>query len=88
HLVRVGRRLGFTARRTSDWKMAEQVTGALRRLAPRDPVRYDFPLCHLGMTGICPPRLTVEACGRCPLVRHCPTGRPAVRPLDRPPTRN
>jgi uncharacterized protein (TIGR02757 family) len=74
HVVRVSRRLGLTARRTPDWKMAEEVTAALRRIAPEDPVRYDFPLCHLGMRGSCPPRLTSTACRRCPLEPHCPTG--------------
>jgi uncharacterized protein (TIGR02757 family) len=75
HLIRVSGRLGFTRRRTANWKMAEEVTAALRRLSPEDPVRYDLPLCHLGIRGICPPRLTSDTCGRCPLRGVCPTGR-------------
>jgi uncharacterized protein (TIGR02757 family) len=75
HMVRVGRRLGFTRRRTANWKMAEEVTAALRRLWPEDPVRYDLPLCHLGIRGCCPPDLASEDCGRCPLRDVCPTGR-------------
>jgi len=75
HVARVGRRLGFTSRRTSNWRMAEDVTAALRRLAPEDPVRYDFPLCHLGISGTCPPRLTPAHCARCPLGSVCPTGK-------------
>jgi uncharacterized protein (TIGR02757 family) len=78
HLVRVSRRLGFATRRTADWKMSEEVTAALRSLHPEDPVRYDFPLCHLGIAGICPPRLTREHCRVCPLRRVCPTGRGAL----------
>lgn len=75
HVVRVSRRLGLSGRRTPDWKMAEEVTASLRRMAPDDPVRYDFPLCHLGMSGGCPPRLTPDDCRRCPLEPYCPTGR-------------
>jgi uncharacterized protein (TIGR02757 family) len=75
HLVRVSRRLGFTERRTVGWKMAEEVTAALRKVCPEDPVRYDFPLCHLGIAGDCPPRLTRDHCRRCPLLAVCPTGQ-------------
>jgi uncharacterized protein (TIGR02757 family) len=75
HLVRVSRRLGFTDRRTANWKMAEEVTAALRWVCPEDPVRYDFPLCHLGIAGDCPPRLTRDHCRRCPLQAVCPTGQ-------------
>ena len=74
HLVRVSRRLGFTARRTASWRMAEEVTAILRRLCGEDPLRYDMPLCYLGIRGYCPPKLGVGACMRCPLVRACPTG--------------
>lgn len=74
HVVRVSRRLGFTRRRTANWAMAEDVTRSLRRISPRDPVRYDFPLCHLGISGACPPHLTAAHCSRCPLSRACPTG--------------
>lgn len=83
HLVRVGGRLGLTTRRTVDWKMAEELTASLRRICPEDPVRYDFPLCHLGIAGDCPPRLTKAHCMKCPLREVCPTGRRAARrPLE------
>jgi uncharacterized protein (TIGR02757 family) len=80
HLIRVSRRLGLTTRRTANWKMAEEVTAALRRIDPEDPVRYDFPLCHLGITGGCPPRLKAVNCRRCLLRRVCPTARIWARP--------
>jgi uncharacterized protein (TIGR02757 family) len=73
HLVRVSGRLGFTVRKTPSWKMAEEVTAALRRVCAEDPVRYDFPLCHLGIAGGCPPRLTPAHCRKCPLRTVCPT---------------
>ena len=49
HVARISRRLGLTSRRQADWKMAEEVTGALRRFDPEDPVKYDFAMCHWGM---------------------------------------
>ncbi len=51
HLHRVGRGLGFTDRKSADLRAAVEVTEAFRRLAPADPVRYDFALAHLGIGG-------------------------------------
>jgi uncharacterized protein (TIGR02757 family) len=53
HTIRTGRCLRLTRRATAGWKMAADVTEALRQLDPEDPVRYDFALCHLGMMGAC-----------------------------------
>jgi uncharacterized protein (TIGR02757 family) len=53
HTIRTGRCLRLTRRATPGWKMAVDITDALRRLDPDDPVRYDFALCHLGMMGAC-----------------------------------
>jgi uncharacterized protein (TIGR02757 family) len=53
HTIRTGRCLRLTRRATAGWKMAVEITEALRRLDPDDPVRYDFALCHLGMMGAC-----------------------------------
>jgi uncharacterized protein (TIGR02757 family) len=49
HIARLSRQLGLTTRRHADWKMAEEITGMLRRLDPDDPVKYDLALCHWGM---------------------------------------
>ncbi len=49
HVARISRQLGLTSRRLADWKMAEEVTQALRKFDPEDPVKYDFALCHWGM---------------------------------------
>lgn len=49
HVARVGRRLGFTARSAADWRTACEITDALRRYDPGDPVRYDFSLFRFGM---------------------------------------
>jgi uncharacterized protein (TIGR02757 family) len=49
HIARIATTLGFTKRTTADWRMAEEITGALRKFDNNDPVRYDFSLCRTGM---------------------------------------
>jgi uncharacterized protein (TIGR02757 family) len=53
HVIRLGRCLGMTRYRTPNWKMAADITASLRLIDPRDPVRYDFSLCHVGMMNAC-----------------------------------
>ncbi len=49
HLHRYAIRHGLTRRKQADLKAALEVTGAFRRIAPDDPVRYDFAIAHEGM---------------------------------------
>lgn len=51
HIGRIALALGWTRRRTADWKSALEVTACLGRLAPADPTRYDFALSRLGILG-------------------------------------
>lgn len=53
HVIRLGRCLRLTTYATPGWKMAAEITAALRALDPGDPIRYDFSLCHIGMAGMC-----------------------------------
>jgi len=71
HVARIASYLGLTTRKTPDLAMAREVTVALRALAPDDPLRYDFALCHLGIAGDCPSRPVREVCARCPLRTAC-----------------
>ncbi|MCA2978763.1 MAG: DUF2400 family protein, partial [Myxococcaceae bacterium] len=80
HVARLGAWLGLTARRTQGWAMAEEITASLRRLDADDPVRYDFALCHYGMSGACPPRPEPSNCARCPLREACRVGRRLAAP--------
>ena len=74
HVMRISRWLGLTKRSTIGWKTAQEVTDALRQLDPRDPVRYDFALCHYGMSGACPAKPIKANCLRCPLRAECRIG--------------
>ncbi|HET6411380.1 MAG TPA: TIGR02757 family protein [Anaeromyxobacter sp.] len=71
HVQRVARALGLTGRRDFSWRTAEEITASLRRLDPDDPVRFDFALCHLGMSGLCPARRARERCAVCVLRHSC-----------------
>ena len=51
HTGNVARELGLLKRKTSDWRAVEEVTDVLRMLDPNDPVRYDFALFGMGVTG-------------------------------------
>jgi uncharacterized protein (TIGR02757 family) len=49
HVARIAQSWGFTERKSADWRMAQEITDALREFDPHDPVRYDFSLCRAGM---------------------------------------
>ena len=51
HTGNVARELGLLQRKASDWRAVEEVTDVLRKLDPEDPVRYDFALFGMGVTG-------------------------------------
>jgi uncharacterized protein (TIGR02757 family) len=51
HMHRISRELRFTRRKQADLRTALEVTAAFRELVPGDPVRYDFTLTHLGISG-------------------------------------
>jgi uncharacterized protein (TIGR02757 family) len=53
HVIRLGRCLRLTSYSSPGWKMAAQITASLRAIDPRDPVRFDFSLCHVGMMNAC-----------------------------------
>ena len=73
HMVRLGRWLGLTRRKTPGWRMAEEITGALRAACPEDPVKFDFPLTRLGILRVCT-RLRRGACEACPVEPLCSRG--------------
>jgi endonuclease III len=71
HILRISRNLGLTGRRTASWATAEEITAKLRELDPEDPVKYDFALCHLGVSRQCPSSPEHDKCARCVLQEVC-----------------
>jgi uncharacterized protein (TIGR02757 family) len=87
HVIRVGRCLGLTRYTSPGWAMARDITASLKTIDPRDPVRYDFSLCHLGMMNACG-FSRPQADAQCPLRGACRprarTRRRSRRPSARP----
>lgn len=61
HVARVSRCLGFTNRSSQDWKTAVEITEALKQFDLDDPLKYDFALCHNGISKVC----SAEKCKDC-----------------------
>lgn len=53
HVIRVGQCLRLTRYTSPGWRMAADITASLRKFDANDPVKYDFSLCHLGMSDQC-----------------------------------
>jgi len=49
HMHRISLALGFTQRKQANLRTALEITAAFRKIAPEDPVRYDFCLTRLGI---------------------------------------
>ena len=65
HVARLSGYLGLSKRKSVDWKMANEVTGALKMLDPQDPVKYDFALSRLGILNECPAKRDESKCREC-----------------------
>lgn len=83
HVIRVGRCLQLTRYTSPGWRMALDITKALRAIDPEDPVKYDFSVCHLGMMNACGFG-TARADAQCPLKGVCV---PRARRASPPPSR-
>lgn len=51
HVERVATKLGILKRKQRDWKAVVELTHNLRKLDPNDPIKYDFALFGLGVSG-------------------------------------
>ena len=49
HIARICKSLKLTRRENVSWQMAEEITQNLKRFDERDPVKYDFAICHIGI---------------------------------------
>lgn len=71
HTSRLCRYIGLTERSTIDGKMADEVTSSLRLLDAQDPLKFDFALCHLGISRRCIHRRSDLHCPGCPIEDIC-----------------
>lgn len=51
HLLQTLKKLRWVRTDQANWKTVEKATQKLREISEEDPIRYDFALCHLSMSG-------------------------------------
>jgi uncharacterized protein (TIGR02757 family) len=71
HVHWIAYNTGLTHRRSRSWAAVEEITETLRRIDPLDPIKYDFVLCHTGISGDCPKERRIEVCAPCSLRPDC-----------------
>lgn len=49
HMFKAAKIIGFTQRKSADYKTALEITENFGRISPNDPVKYDFSLTRLGI---------------------------------------
>jgi uncharacterized protein (TIGR02757 family) len=49
HLKKISRKLNLTERKSGGLKTAKEITENLKELDEKDPLKYDFALCHIGI---------------------------------------
>ena len=84
HIARITRYLGIHNQKEINNSLAVCITEALKTVDRRDPLRFDYPLAHMGIGGNCPLNLNREICTVCPLYEVClrPKGSPHKRTED------
>ena len=71
HIARLSQNLGLTQKKTTNWKMAEEITEELKKLDSEDPVKYDFAICRLGILDECPKKKDPIKCEKCLIKEVC-----------------
>lgn len=71
HVLRIAKNLRLTERNDASWKTAEDITATLRTFDAADPVKYDFAICHLGVSSACPSSRDPAKCASCVLKPAC-----------------
>ncbi len=72
HIAKISHCLGLTRRSSSDWKTAKEITDFFHKLDPEDPLKYDFALCHHGISGLCKGEKIIAICSSCALAGKAP----------------
>ena len=71
HIFRIVKMLGLTKRTDQSLKTAADITASLKLLDPCDPLKYDFAICHIGISGLCKKGSEGKNCSSCPLAKVC-----------------
>jgi len=73
HVARIAFRLGLTERKNANYITAKEITKKLAEFEPDDPVKYDFALAHMGISGKCPAKSEPGECKICSAKIFCRT---------------
>jgi uncharacterized protein (TIGR02757 family) len=69
HLFKIGRCLGWTEKKSPSWNAAQDITKVLSGISPKDPLKYDFFLCHrVGIGAGCGGTRTEDCARKCVLI--------------------
>ncbi len=74
HIAKIGKALNLTHLKTLSWKMAVEITNSLKKMDPEDPLKYDFPLCHMGISKMCNGIYHPQKCKNCSFLEVCMHG--------------
>lgn len=75
HVHQISRMLGLCTKTTANNKTAQEITDSLRSLDAIDPIRYDFAIAHLGISGSCQKQFVEHICTTCALQLVCTVGK-------------
>jgi uncharacterized protein (TIGR02757 family) len=81
HVHRISTYLGLTRRKGADLAAAREATDWLKKIAPDDPVAFDWALSRLGILAECVRERTRRHCERCAVRPVC---RVSLVPADAP----
>ena len=70
HMARLSRILGFMKKKNMSLTTAMEITKAFAKIAPDDPVKYDFALTRIGIVENCTGRYKIE-CNDCEIFEIC-----------------
>jgi uncharacterized protein (TIGR02757 family) len=76
HTFRLGRQLGLIQAKLPERKACIEITQAFLSACPEDPLSFDMPLSHFGMSKRCKDRFKPGVCGQCPLRPACHMANP------------
>ena len=71
HVHQISLLVGLCTRKSSGLKTAKEISNSLRKLDAHDPIRYDFGIAHLGISGKCQKKHVPNICSTCPLKQVC-----------------
>lgn len=72
HIARLSGIFGLTNRRTPNINMAIEITQNLKKFDRDDPLKYDFVLCHMGISEGCRGVYDRKLCSKCRVIDLCP----------------